>query len=569
MAEIPQGNQSPRRPSWRRGRSLLWALAPPAAWLLLLGLANTPPARAALRVRTEAALARRLPGARIEGPVTVDYRLRVSFGPLVVPARDPEAPPVLRVEQVAVSPRRLALLRGRAEPGTVRLRGAAIAPGPGGEELRALAEALSPGPTASGAAPGPRAEPPELRFSELTVRLPGGGAVGPFEGQAQLAPEPLVQVRLPGGGRAEARLARRGPGEAGLEVRVLGLTLTDPRLAPEPVGPLSASLHGRVRWDRAARRAWLEDGRLSLGPGADLAVEAALGARPEPRFSAALEARELGWRPLLVALPPALRPAADAPRLEGRLSFRLAAEGPVSRRAEWRIEGALDLALLRPDGPSPLTRPFDHRTPAFAGSPRTLRVGPENPRFVPLDELPRHVVGAVTLSEDAGFFAHRGFDFAEIQEALAEGAAAGRQRGASTITQQLAKNLFLGDDRTLARKVREALATVALETSLGKRRLLEIYLNVIEWGPGLFGIGEAAAHYFGKRAQDLSPKEAAFLASIIPNPTRYHAYRTRGALTEAWEERVRGVLARMHAHDLIGADDYLRATAEPLVFSGG
>jgi hypothetical protein len=451
----------------------------------------------------------------------------------------------------------------------VRLRGAAIAPGPGGEELRALAEALSSRPPSAATSSAPRAEPPEVRFAGLSLALPGGRSVGPFEGQAQLAPEPLLRLRLPGGGQAEVRLVRRGAAEADLEARVLGLTLADPRLAPEPLGPLSVSLRGRLRWDRAARQAWLEDGRLALGPGAELAVEAELGVRPEPRFSAAVEARGLGWLPLVLALPPALRPAAGAPRLEGRLSFRLSAGGPLSRPSEWRVEGALDLGGLRPDGPSPLARPFDHHTPAFAGPPRTLRIGPESPRFVPLDELPRHVVGAVTLSEDAGFFAHRGFDFAEIQEALAEGVAAGRQRGASTITQQLAKNLFLGDDRTLARKVREALATVALESSLGKRRLLEIYLNVIEWGPGLFGIGEAAAHYFGKRAQDLSPKEAAFLASIIPNPTRYHAYRARGALTEAWEERVRGVLARMHAHDLIGADDFLRAASEPLVFSGG
>jgi len=554
---------------WRRWRSLAWLAAPPAAWLLLLALANTPPARAALRAQAEAALGRVLPGARIEGPVRVDHRFRVSLGAVVVPARAAGAPPVLRVEQVAVSPRRLAFLRGRAEAGTVRLRGASVAPGPAGEELRALALALAPRRPAAGAAGAAPVAPPELLFSDLVVRLEGGRALGPFEGLARIAPEPVLQLRLPGGGRAEVRLFRRGEGEADLEARILGLELADPRLAAEPLGPVSPALRGRLRWDLGARSASLEDGRLSLGPGADLLVRAAARASPEPQASAEVEARGLAWAALVVALPAALRPAPGAPRLTGQLSFRLSAQGPLARPAEWRFDGALELSGLRPDGPALQARAFDHRTPGFAGPPRTLRVGPENARFVPLDDLPRHVVGAITLSEDAGFFAHRGFDFAEIREALAERAGAGRLRGASTITQQLAKNLFLGDDRTLARKVREALATVALEASLGKRRLLEIYLNVIEWGPGVFGIGEAAWHYFGKQARDLSPKEAAFLASIIPNPTRYHAYRARGALTPAWEERVRGVLARMHAHDVIGADDFLRAAAEPLVFSGG
>ena len=106
------------------------------------------------------------------------------------------------------------------------------------------------------------------------------------------------------------------------------------------------------------------------------------------------------------------------------------------------------------------------------------------------------------------------------------GLRAGRlQRGGSTISQQLSKNLFLSRDRTLVRKVREALITVALEGTVPKARLLEIYLNLIEWGPSLHGIGPAARHYLGKDARALTPREACFLVTLVPSPVRSHAAR--------------------------------------------
>jgi len=193
-------------------------------------------------------------------------------------------------------------------------------------------------------------------------------------------------------------------------------------------------------------------------------------------------------------------------------------------------------------------------------------VGPANPAFVALSSLPPHVWRAVVLSEDAGFFSHHGFDVREMQEALARPGAHGRLRGASTLTQQLAKNLFLSPERTLARKVREALATIALEGSASKRRLLEIYLTIAEWGPGVNGIGEAAHHWFGKEARDLSPKEAAFLATVIPNPVRYELYRRRGGLTERWDERVRDLLLKLRAADVLTDEEFFEAWYAPLGF---
>jgi membrane peptidoglycan carboxypeptidase len=174
----------------------------------------------------------------------------------------------------------------------------------------------------------------------------------------------------------------------------------------------------------------------------------------------------------------------------------------------------------------------------------------------------------VTTCEDAGFFAHAGFDFEELRNAAVQGAQAGKVvRGGSTITQQMAKNLYLTREKTLARKLREAILTVALEAAMPKQRLLEIYLNGAEWGPNVYGIGPAARHWFGKDARDLTPKEAAFLATVIPNPVRYHYMWNRGWLSEHWEERVEGLLRTMASQGSLSEDELAGALSQPLTFA--
>jgi monofunctional glycosyltransferase len=130
---------------------------------------------------------------------------------------------------------------------------------------------------------------------------------------------------------------------------------------------------------------------------------------------------------------------------------------------------------------------------------------------------------AVIVAEDINFFSHRGFDLGEIREALGK-AIEDREapRGASTLTQQLAKNLWLSPSRDPLRKAREAILTWQLERTLGKRRLLELYLNVVEFGPGVWGAESASRRYFGKGAADLGDDEAALLAAALPSPTAWH-----------------------------------------------
>jgi monofunctional biosynthetic peptidoglycan transglycosylase len=139
--------------------------------------------------------------------------------------------------------------------------------------------------------------------------------------------------------------------------------------------------------------------------------------------------------------------------------------------------------------------------------------------WVPIDRISPHLVRAVLAGEDARFFAHDGFDYEAIQKAAEENWEEGRiVRGASTITQQLAKNLYLSESRNPVRKLIEVPITRSLERELTKWRILEIYLNVIEWGDGVYGAEAAAQTYFGTSASRLGPSQAAYLAAMIPNP---------------------------------------------------
>ncbi|MFO1413480.1 MAG: monofunctional biosynthetic peptidoglycan transglycosylase [Burkholderiales bacterium] len=168
-------------------------------------------------------------------------------------------------------------------------------------------------------------------------------------------------------------------------------------------------------------------------------------------------------------------------------------------------------------------------------------------QWVPYDRISNHLKRAMVAAEDAKFVDHEGFDWDGIQLALEKNQKKGRVvAGGSTITQQLAKNLFLTPARSYVRKAEEAVITVMLETFLSKRRILEIYLNVIEWGNGVFGAEAAARRYFGSSAAALSAEEAARLAAMAPNPRFYE--RNQGA--PGLNRKIGIILARMPSAEL-------------------
>ena len=168
--------------------------------------------------------------------------------------------------------------------------------------------------------------------------------------------------------------------------------------------------------------------------------------------------------------------------------------------------------------------------------------------WVPYARISPHLKRAVLVAEDINFFSHAGFDLGEIRQAIGktidEGVA---PRGASTVTQQLAKNLWLSPSRNPLRKVKEAILTWQLERRLGKLRILELYLNVVEFGPGVWGAEAAARHYFGRAAADLDEEQAAGLAAGLPSPTTWHP----GATSPAYRRHVDTVRRRMDKADFL------------------
>ena len=171
--------------------------------------------------------------------------------------------------------------------------------------------------------------------------------------------------------------------------------------------------------------------------------------------------------------------------------------------------------------------------------------------WVPYERISANLVRAVLAGEDSRFFDHSGFDWEEMRKALEKDWAEGKfSRGASTITQQLAKNLFLSTSKNPARKLHEALITSEMEVILGKRRILEIYLNVIEWGDGIYGAEAAARRYFNTSAAALNSDQASFLSAIIPSPNgAFNPSKHRGRV-----ERRRSLIQRLMRHVVVPKD---------------
>lgn len=143
-------------------------------------------------------------------------------------------------------------------------------------------------------------------------------------------------------------------------------------------------------------------------------------------------------------------------------------------------------------------------------------------KWVPMSQISPNVIKAVLIGEDDKFWNHDGFDVEGMEQALERSLKKGNVAGGSTISQQLSKNLYLSPSKNPVRKVKEAILTWRIESTLSKRRILEIYLNVAEWGDGIFGIEAAARHYYHKSAKNLTGREAARLAAVLPNPIKYN-----------------------------------------------
>jgi len=182
---------------------------------------------------------------------------------------------------------------------------------------------------------------------------------------------------------------------------------------------------------------------------------------------------------------------------------------------------------------------------------------PSSKNYVPLSRISKYMQKSVLLTEDSSFYQHDGFDWEAIEKSAKENLKKGKfKRGGSTITQQLAKNLFLSKDKTLIRKFLEMLITMKIEKVLSKKEILEKYLNVIEFGPNIFGIKAAAQFYFKKPASDLSIVESAFLAMLLPNPKKYSHSFFKGALTPFARKRIQKIITDLAQYNRITPEEH-------------
>ena len=296
----------------------------------------------------------------------------------------------------------------------------------------------------------------------------------------------------------------------------------------------------------------------------------------DPVVDLALGVQHLDFAQLLgasgLAVPESLGMAPGAGRDLGSATIDVRVRGrpadpaslSVSQKIDFKPPRQMPPAILR------LRGDFVFSSQDGSGPHRPIDVSPASPDFIALRDAPPLFVRTLLLSEDAGFYGHRGIDLRELPAALLTNwSRGGAARGASTITQQLAKNLFLSRDKQLGRKLQELAITFLLESALGKDRILEIYLNIIEWGPDLRGLRPAARSYFGREPQALTPAEMAFLVAIIPGPIKYQSSFAHGTPGPGLRSLIDALLAKLRAVDAIGEEEYRQALDEPIVVAGG
>lgn len=183
--------------------------------------------------------------------------------------------------------------------------------------------------------------------------------------------------------------------------------------------------------------------------------------------------------------------------------------------------------------------------------------------YVPIAQISPFLQKAVVMSEDASFFTHQGFDWEELEKSAQENWEKGTyRRGGSTISQQLAKNMFLSGEKSLIRKGLEGLITAKIEKTLSKKEILERYLNVVQFGKDIFGVKKASRYYFQKSPSELDPLDAAFLAMLLPSPVKYASSYHKKSLTAFARKRIHRILADLEKTGKITAAEYEAALAK-------
>ncbi len=374
-----------------------------------------------------------------------------------------------------------------------------------------------------------------------------------IEAETKLVLAPGGEVELKGRGRlSRARLYRKAISSSeisGIDVGWRGaatgrldgsrFTVSDAELA---MGEVRATVSGEL--ERSSERTYFKIG----------------ASVPAVACASLYEALPQGMAPLLAGIA-----------LDGTFAISVSAEydskKPSATRTKLELANRCRVVTVPPAiSPRRFRNSWLREVKGPDGQPMAIESGPGSADWTPYEDISPNLETAVTISEDGGFFRHRGFDARALESALRDNLIAGRYlRGASTISMQLAKNLYLGSEKTISRKLQEAVLVVLLEQELSKHELMELYLNVIEYGPGIYGVKRAARHYFDEEPSELSLGQALYLSSILPKPDSSH-FRPDGALSERWAAYLRKLMQIARTRNRITDEELEAGLAEEIRF---
>ena len=349
------------------------------------------------------------------------------------------------------------------------------------------------------------------------------------------------------------------------DLELAGLNIDHPLLARQPVLGLGFAFDFSAEIDPTLRRVTIPAATLRRG-GLEVDFDGEFVHPEDPslrKYRVHLAVPKVACQEVIKAIPAELAPSLVGFELKGEFELDLEADIDFSDLEKLALTGKIEKdkckAVKTPTlvAASRLNGAFTHRVTMRDGSQRTVELSEGSGSFTALDQISPYMIAAVLTTEDGGFWRHKGFLTSQFQAALKRNLEAGKIRlGASTITMQMVKNVLLSHERTLSRKLQEMFLTWYVEQSLTKQRIMEIYLNVIEFGPGIYGVTSAAMHYFGKAPADLTPPEAAYLALMLPSPVRRHVNYCEGGLTPAFQVKMKRLLAIMQSRGRLDPETY-------------
>jgi hypothetical protein len=435
--------------------------------------------------------------------------------------------------------------------------------------LEVTPQASEPGPSALRLA----AEMPNDEAADVQFSLTGGPVPLAVLGLrrddlglldvAHSSVEAVVAARLTGD-------AKRASAE--FDAKLHELSIEHRALSSEPLRGAEVRLKGDVSFETDGSSVVVERGELGVG-GARTSFSSDLRRTDGGNWSlrGRVEVPPTPCQTALNALPAGLVPMLAGARATGTFSLFTAVDFDSARPDNADVQFSLGngCKLLKVPGDVDVKRfsaPFRRRVYGPDGGRVEIELGPGSADWVPYDAITPFLTAAVLTTEDGGFRHHHGFDTGAIRNSLRDNLREGRfLRGASTISMQTVKNLYLDREKTLSRKIQEAVLTVYLEQALTKPEILELYFNCIEFGPMIYGIGRAAGHYFHSTPAALSLGQALFLSSILPNPKVNH-FAPDGRLKPAWTSYLRKLMHIMYKRHLISDVELRTGLSEWVVF---